>query len=315
MSGIQAPNVSCNLDKASRKPTRFPLVRLEALDNLWFQVSGTLCNIACEHCFISCSPTNHSFEFMTLEQVKGYLEESVRLGVKEYYFTGGEPFMNRQILDILELTLQYGPATVLTNGMLLRPRVVERLAEIEAQSIYSLEIRLSLDGYTEEMNDAIRGKGVFQKAMAGMKRLVEHGFLPIITVAKTWEDSEDEAVLEGFLNTLRAHGYQRPRIKILPSLRIGREAARSHGYEDYEYVSEEMMQGYDASNLICANSRIATSKGVYVCPILIEARDAWLGNTLSESAAVGYRLRHQACFTCYMFGSICSNFVSVGRNV
>ncbi len=315
MPAVQESNVCSKLGNARKKPDRFPLVRLEALDNLWFQVSGTLCNIACEHCFISCSPTNHSFEFMTLEQVRGYLEESVRLGVKEYYFTGGEPFMNRQILDILELTLQYGPATVLTNGMLLRPKVVERLAEIEARSIYSLEIRLSLDGYTEEMNDAIRGKGVFQKAMAGMKRLVEHGFLPIITVAKTWDDAQDEVVLEGFLKMLRANGYQRPRIKILPSLRIGREAARSHGYQEYEYVSEEMLEGYDVNNLICANSRIATSKGVYVCPILIEAPDAWLANSLSESAAIGYRLRHQACFTCYLFGSICSNFVSVGRNV
>ena len=164
--------------------TEYPQLHLDALDNLWFQVSGTLCNIACDHCFISCSPRNHSFEFMTLEQVEKYLQESVELGVKEYYFTGGEPFMNRQILEILERTLEFGPATVLTNGMLIKEKTAIRLQEIEAASPYSLEIRVSMDGYTEEMNDAIRGKGVFKKAMAGTKQLYEHGFLPIITVTK-----------------------------------------------------------------------------------------------------------------------------------
>lgn len=288
-------------------------IHLDALDNLWFQVSGTLCNIACHHCFISCSPTNHSFEFMTLEQVENYLTESVEMGVKEYYFTGGEPFMNKQLVEMLEKTLQYGPATVLTNGMLIKPSTAQRLAEIEQESMYSLEIRVSIDGYTEEMNDAIRGDGVFKKAMAGVRLLVDQGFLPIITVTKTWEDDRDDEVLSGFMNTLKSYGYSRPRIKILPSLKIGMEAVRDRGYADYEYVTQEMMAGFDASTLICSNSRIATNRGVYVCPILIESPDAKLGETLKE-AGEAYEIKHQACFTCYMYGAICSNFSSVGRD-
>ena len=37
-----------------------PSVPMAAMDTLWFQVAGTVCNIACTHCFISCSHTNHS---------------------------------------------------------------------------------------------------------------------------------------------------------------------------------------------------------------------------------------------------------------
>ncbi|NIR66576.1 MAG: radical SAM protein [Aliifodinibius sp.] len=291
-----------------------PDLHLDALDNLWFQVSGTLCNIACDHCFISCSPLNHTFEFMTLEQVKGYLKESIEMGVKEYYFTGGEPFMNKEILDILDLTLQYGPATVLTNGMLFKEKTVQRLQEMEAYSIYSLEIRVSIDGYTEEMNDVIRGKGVFKKAMGGVKLLYDHGFLPIITVTKTWEDHQDEEVLNGFMKTLKSYGYDRPRIKILPSLKIGKEIARSRGYDQYEMVTEEMLAGYDCSQLICSNSRVATNRGVYVCPILIESEDAYMGETL-EKATESFNLKHQACYTCYLYGAICSNFSSGGKDV
>src|SRR5262249_60788993 len=97
-----------------------PGVRLAPLDDLWFQVAGTLCNLTCHHCFISCSPHNRSFGFLGLEAVRHCLEESVALGVKEYYFTGGEPFLNPDMTAILELTLRYGPATVLTNGTVFK---------------------------------------------------------------------------------------------------------------------------------------------------------------------------------------------------
>lgn len=293
--------------------TTYPYLHLDALDNLWFQVGGTLCNIACEHCFISCSPANHSFEFMALAQVERYLEESLEMGVKEYYFTGGEPFMNRQLPDILELTLRYGPATVLTNGMLIKEKTAQRLRQIESNTIYSLEIRISIDGYTETMNDAIRGKGVFKKALEGVQRLYKHGFLPIITVTKTWEDSHDETVLRGFIETLKAHGYARPRLKILPSLKIGREIARDRGYDQYEKITADMLNGYDTGQLICSNSRIATNRGVYVCPILIDSPNAYMGETLKE-AAKNCQLKDQACYTCYLYGAICSNFSSGGRD-
>ena len=82
-----------------------PAAPLHSLDTLWFQVGGTICNLWCTHCFISCSPENHKFGFMSREVVGKYLEESKKTGVKEYYFTGGEPFMNRDMLGILEDTM------------------------------------------------------------------------------------------------------------------------------------------------------------------------------------------------------------------
>ncbi len=47
-----------------------PRVKLRSLDELWFQVSGTLCNLECTHCFISCSPHNDSFGYLSLEEVE-----------------------------------------------------------------------------------------------------------------------------------------------------------------------------------------------------------------------------------------------------
>ena len=121
----------------------WPSVPMLSLDTLWFQVSGTICNIACTHCFISCSPANHSHEMLTFEEVEQRLAEARRLGVREYYFTGGEPFLNRDMIRILRATLRQGPASVLTNGMLLHRRLCLELRELFDDSEYSLDIRVS----------------------------------------------------------------------------------------------------------------------------------------------------------------------------
>jgi molybdenum cofactor biosynthesis enzyme MoaA len=286
--------------------TPAPSVALAHLDDLWFQVTGTLCNLTCRHCFISCSPHNHEFGFLDLDTIRRFLEESVGLGVKEYYFTGGEPFLHRDMVDILEMTLRYGPATVLTNGTVFKDEWLGRLSRAEAASAYSLEFRVSIDGYTAESNDSIRGEGTFARALRGVRQLLPFGFLPIITVARVADDEDDGRLFQGFVDLLRRQGYSRPRVKILPTLRLGAEETRQRGYSTDERVTPEMMAGFDQGQLICNHSRIVTNRGVYVCPILIEAPDARLGTTLRESLAA-YPLRHHACYTCYQYGSICAN--------
>src|SRR6202043_929381 len=113
---------------------QLPMVPLAHLDDLWFQVAGTLCNLTCTHCFISCSPHNHNFGFLDLETVRRRLEESVGLGVKEYYFTGGEPFLNRDMVAIPGLTRGSAPATVLTNGTVFQDEWLERLRRADEAS-------------------------------------------------------------------------------------------------------------------------------------------------------------------------------------
>src|SRR5262249_27399365 len=152
--------------------------------------------LTCRHCFISCSPHNNAFAFLDLEIVRQRLEESVRLGVKEYYFTGGEPFLNRDMVAILELTLRYGPATVLTNGTVFQEEWLVRLRRAEAASPYSLEFRVSIDGFTANVNDPIRGEGTFERILRGVRQLVAHRFLPIITVTRTRDDEDDESLVE-----------------------------------------------------------------------------------------------------------------------
>jgi MoaA/NifB/PqqE/SkfB family radical SAM enzyme len=282
-----------------------PSVPLIALDTLWFQVAGTVCNIECTHCFISCSPRNHSHEMMTLAEVTRWLEEARRLGVREYYFTGGEPFMNRELLPILEATLRQGPATVLTNGMLLRPEVCRRLRELFEASEHSLDLRVSLDGFDRQSHDAIRGAGVWDRVMTGLANLGREGLNPVITVTTAAEGVETAEGRTRFLELIRSFGFPRPRLKVLPLFRIGAEERRTRAYEEWERLSGQALSADEATILQCSSCRMVTSKGVYVCPILIEEPAARMGDTLAATLRP-FELRYGACNTCWVDGASCT---------
>jgi AdoMet-dependent heme synthase len=215
-----------------------PEVALQSLDTLWFQVGGTLCNLACTHCFISCSPTNHTHEMMRLEQVLRYLREAVELGVKEFYFTGGEPFLNPEMEAILAATLEVGPASVLTNGLLLDAARCARLAALAAASPYSLDLRVSLDGYDAASNDAVRGAGTFERVLAGLRNLAAAGLNPVVTVTEVCAEAAADSGKQRFFTLLEGIGLTRPRLKVLPVFKIGAEAKRAGGYESWQRLRD-----------------------------------------------------------------------------
>ena len=282
----------------------FPFVPSIALDTLWFQVAGTLCNIACGHCFISCSPTNRSHEMLTRESVRRRLAEAETLGVREYYFTGGEPFLNPEIIEILEDTLAQGPATVLTNGLLLTRERCRRLKRLFDESEYSLDVRVSIDGYTAEVNDPIRGAGTFGRILTGIRNLAEEGLNPVVTVTEACADATTDAGRTRFLEWMRSIGLSRPRLKVLSLFRIGGEERRLRAYESWETLKGRVLTAEESEKLQCSSCRMVTSRGVYVCPILIDEPSARMGETLGETLRP-FELRYAACFTCHEYGVTC----------
>src|SRR5579859_7640781 len=77
-----------------RDEARAPTVPLAALDTVWFQLTGTLCNIACRHCFITCGPREDRVPMMATPDVLRFVDEAEALGARELYFTGGEPMLH-----------------------------------------------------------------------------------------------------------------------------------------------------------------------------------------------------------------------------
>ena len=283
----------------------YPAQPLERLDQLWIQVAGSRCNLACTHCFVTCGPEESRHEMMSREEVRARVAEGLALGVKEVYFTGGEPFLHPEMIEILADTLALAPCTVLTNGTLFTSRRLDDLVRLSDASRHSLEIRVSLDGVDAARHDSIRGAGNFERTLEGVRRLCEQGLLPIVTATETG-DEDPSRYRERLLALLRARGVPRPRLKLLPLFRLGRERNRTRPYEAAESLAGVPASAIEPGRLQCGSCRAVTSRGVYVCPLLVDEPDGRMGETL-VSALGPYELRHGACLTCYVTGMTCGN--------
>ena len=300
-------SVDINSTSYGVKGSDIPEVPLVKLDTLWLQVGGTLCNLQCTHCFISCGPQNHTHEMMTLKDVQQRLLESKTLGVKDYYITGGEVFMNPKIFEILATILEFGPLDVLTNATLVTSKKAARLKEIQNNSSHKLQFRVSMESFDEQLNDRTRGENSFSKATEGISNLNSFGFSPVLTVTRNWDEAKDKEMEESFKNFLESLNISDPRIKILPEFLLGQLAVNTRNYFDHEHVTEKCFENYDITNLQCSTSRMATKTGVYVCPILVDNDKAKMGDTIEETLRP-FPLTHSACYTCRITGMTCKSY-------
>jgi uncharacterized Fe-S cluster-containing radical SAM superfamily protein len=174
-------------------------VALDALRTLWVN-TGTLCNIACHGCYSESIPLNDRLAYITLAEVEAYLDEIARanLPTAEIGITGGEPFMNPEIMAILERILAGGfRLLVLTNAM--QPMVRHRAALLELGRRYGerLVLRVSLDHYDARRHDRERGDGSFARSLSGLRWLAGNGFR-IAVAARTLWNEPDESLRAGF---------------------------------------------------------------------------------------------------------------------
>lgn len=186
-------------------------VSLKRLETLWFN-TGTLCNITCLNCYIESSPTNDRLAYLSLADVLPFLDEIQKdaVGTDQIGFTGGEPFLNPAFLDILELTLDRGfEVLVLTNAMqpMQRPKVRQRLLDLNVRYGARLRLRVSLDHFTQRLHEAERGPKSFAKTVAGLDWLSANGFQIAIAGRSCWHEVESEA-RTGYADLIAARGWR-----------------------------------------------------------------------------------------------------------
>lgn len=276
---------------------------------LWF-FTGSKCNLTCTHCYVESSPTANQHPLLTLETFNANLTEAISKNYEklEIYFTGGEPFINENLLEMLAGSLKYGNTTILTNATQISKDMAKKLAVLQANTTHKLFFRVSLDGPNEELNDKIRGKRAFERATQGIENLIEQKFNPIVTSMRSWSLLEGWKKEEQFVDLLIDKGIPREKqlLKILPPLRIGREIGRDRGYTSNELFTEDCFTDYDFNQLQCSKCRMVSERGVWVCPILINEDHAKMGENLSD-AEKPYEMRDMACWTCRMEGMNCTN--------
>jgi hypothetical protein len=170
-------------------------VALRALDTLWFN-TGTLCNLTCQNCYIESSPKNDRLVYLTTVEVTGYLDEIVADGLPTRLigFTGGEPFMNPDLPEMLEAVLSRGfRALVLTNAMRPMAKCKPALLRLKERYGDDLTIRVSIDHYGQAVHEAERGRRSWRPTIDGIAWLAANGFS--VNVASRYLSGEPEAAI------------------------------------------------------------------------------------------------------------------------
>jgi uncharacterized Fe-S cluster-containing radical SAM superfamily protein len=301
---FEDPRITC--DGAPRAS-----VALQALRTLWF-ATGTLCNLACRHCYIESSPRNDRLAYLTAAEVASYLDEIERegLGTAEIGFTGGEPFLNPELGAMLAEVLGRGlRALVLTNAMRPMMRRREALLALRRAHGERLGLRVSVDHYTREGHEEERGPRSWEPTIAGLRWLAEHGFR--VHVAGRRFRDEDEATLRaGYAGLFRALSVpldagDPAQLVLFPemdaSLDVPEITTACWG-----------ILGKRPEDVMCASSRMVVKrKGaphpvVVACTLLPDDPRFELGPTLA-SARGAVALNHPHCARfCVLGGASCS---------
>jgi uncharacterized radical SAM superfamily Fe-S cluster-containing enzyme len=146
------------------------------------------CNLRCDYCCVRSSPQALRRE-LGLDRVRRIADEGAQLGVGEFFVTGGEPFLLKDIGQILQACASAAPTTVLTNGMLLKGRRLEALRSLSRDRV---TLQISLDSPTPERHDLHRGQGSWQLALMGIKRARAEGFRVRLAATVSNEVEADE---------------------------------------------------------------------------------------------------------------------------
>jgi len=277
-----------------------------ALREVWFH-TGTACNLACPFCLEGSKPGDSRLGRITLAEAAPFIDEAVVLGVEQFSFTGGEPFIVKDFVNILRYASQFKPCLVLTNGT---APLLKRLAQIAPlrEQPQPIAFRVSIDYPDRARHDAGRGAGTFEQSWAALAKLHALGFR--VSIARQMEKGENAAaVAAAYGDLLEEHGLPRGTTLVaFPDFLLPRAHATVPA------ITENCMTIYQSEQtrraFMCAFSKMIVKKNgrlrVYACTLVDDDPDYDLGGTLAESARKRIMLRHHRCYSCFKYGSSCS---------
>jgi molybdenum cofactor biosynthesis enzyme MoaA len=278
------------------------------IKTLWFN-TGTLCNIECKNCYIESGPKNDRLVYLTFEEVKSFIDEALdkNLGTNEIGFTGGEPFMNKDIMKMIDYSLNKNfKVLVLSNAM--KP-MLNRTNELIKLNHLNLTIRVSIDHYEKEKHEEIRGKNTYDVMLQGLKWLNENNFNYTLATRLLWDEKEED-LRKNFGAFIKNNNL---RLDTNSPKQLVTFAEMDEKIDTPEITTScwDILKK-DPNDIMCSWSRMVVRKknsknpSVIACTLLPYADEFDLGETLTNSLQKIY-LNHKHCSKfCVLGGSSCS---------
>lgn len=283
-------------------------IEAKKINTLWFN-TGTLCNIECKNCYIESSPKNDRLVYLTFDEVKLFIDEAIdnNLKTKEIGFTGGEPFMNKDILKMVDYALEKKfKVLILSNAMKPMLNKKEELLKLRHPN---LTIRVSIDHYNKTKHEEVRGKGTYEVMMKGLNWLSQNNFNFALATRLIWDESENNLRqnFQEFINTyqLNLDAYSNEQLVTF---------AEMDDKIDTPEITTDCwgILNKDPNDIMCSWSRMVVKKkgskkpSVIACTLLPYDEEFDLGESLTNSLQKIY-LNHKHCSKfCVLGGSSCS---------
>ena len=252
------------------------------LQEFWlFPVSPNWCNLACTHCLYAASPRSPDRWRISRAELLNVIAQLEEVGARPHFMvTGGEPTLHPELSDLLALLDERGYSfQLMTNGTIVNERLAARLGDFK----HLRKVQVSVEGDEPELNDRVYGAGVFERTMAGVRRLRERGVPVALAVTPM---AENEARLTAIEQLARNAGAEVKYILLYP---LG--AAVEH----------EIRPAKKDPPLVKGDGRLMCDKGVaysegayYPCTVLVKQPWAKLGDTLAEALSTEARARVSA---------------------
>ena len=283
-------------------------IEAKKINTLWFN-TGTLCNIECKNCYIESSPKNDRLVYLTFDEVKLFIDEAIdnNLKTKEIGFTGGEPFMNKDILKMVDYALEKKfKVLILSNAMKPMLNKKEELLKLRHPN---LTIRVSIDHYNKTKHEEVRGKGTYDLMMKGLNWLSKNNFNFALATRLLWDESENNLRqnFQEFINTyqLNLDAYSKEQLVTF--------AEMDEKIDTPEITTDCWgILNKDPNDIMCSWSRMVVKKkgskkpSVIACTLLPYDEEFDLGESLTNSLQKIY-LNHKHCSKfCVLGGSSCS---------
>lgn len=283
-------------------------IQAKKIQTLWFN-TGTLCNLTCKNCYIESSPKNDRLAYLSFEEFKTFVNESIQneMGTKEIGFTGGEPFMNKDVFKMIKYALDNDFKTlVLTNAM--KPMMNNKNQLFKLNHL-NLTIRVSIDHFTKHKHEQIRGPNSWEPMIEGLKWLSENKFNFCLATRLMW-DEDEVTTRKNFKNFVKQYNLD---LNTENKSQLVTFAEMDEKKDTPEITTECWdILNKNPDEVMCSNSRmIVKKKGdekpcVIACTLLPYISEFNLGNSLKESMKKIY-LNHPHCSKfCVLGGSSCS---------
>ncbi|MDH3234100.1 MAG: radical SAM protein [Alphaproteobacteria bacterium] len=286
-------------------------VALSGLRTLWIN-TGTLCNLTCRNCYIESSPTNDRLVYISAAEAVAFFDEieTSALPTETIGFTGGEPFMNPDIIAMLADALGRGlRVLVLTNAMKPMAHKRAELIRLKEQFGAALQIRVSIDHHARAIHELERGALSWAPALDGVKWLSANGF-HFAVAGRTFMGEAEDAMRRGYARlfakeAIALDARDPSHLVLLPEM---------DETLDVPEISEACWDilGARPDDVMCAHERMvikrkgAVRPTVIPCTLLPYDEEFEMGATLAEADGA-VKLNHPHCARfCVLGGGSCS---------